>query len=104
MNFESWMISLVIAIVSIIGNFAVLKYMVTELKKEQQNIIRTLDKYGDDIVRLNTRSELAITAKDVDNKYVSKEMFRQMEKHIDDKVDILRDGIEKILNKLESSK
>ena len=59
---------------------------------------RRLDTHGDDIVRLNTRSELAITAKEDDDKYLSKEMFRQFEKHIDNRFDDVQSGLDKILN------
>jgi outer membrane lipopolysaccharide assembly protein LptE/RlpB len=48
-------------------------------------------------VRLNTKAELAITAKEVDEKYLSKEMFRQFEKHIDSRFDSVQAGIDTIL-------
>jgi len=69
--------------------------------KKVDEIYKRLDKHGDDIVKLNTRSELAVTAKDVDDKYVSKEYFRQFEKHIETHFSRLEDGQEKILEFIE---
>ena len=59
---------------------------------------RRLDTHGDDLVRLNTKAELAITAKEVDEKYLSKELFRQFEKHIDGRFDGVEAGLKQILN------
>ena len=42
-----------------------------------------------------------MTQKDVDNKYVSKELFRQYEKHIDKRFDRLEAGQGKILAFIE---
>ena len=65
---------------------------------------RRLDTHGDDIVILNTKAELAITSKEVDEKYLSKEMFRQFEKHIDDKFDSVQAGLDKILSFIQKEK
>jgi len=91
-------VSLALAIIGFIGAIFVMRYMVSELKKNQDMIFKRLDKHGDDIVALNTRSELAVTAKDVDEKFVSKELFRQFEKHMDTRFDALEQGQGKILN------
>ena len=98
---DNWVINLGIALVAIISSFAVIKYMVSELTKNQSKIFERLDKHGDDIVALNTKSNLAMTSKDVDDKYVSKELFRQFEKHIDNRFDGIERGQEKILNFIE---
>ena len=98
---ESWMISLTIAVSGIVASFAVVKYMATELKKNQELIFKRLETHGDDLVALNTLSKLAMTAKDVDEKYVSKELFRQFEKHIDKRFDGLEAGQGKILRYIE---
>jgi len=100
---ESWMISAAVVIAGIIGNIYIVRYMVGELKKNEAIMFERLEKHGDDIVRLNTRSELAMTAKDVDDKYVSKELFRQFEKHIDKRFDRIEDGQGKILAYIEKS-
>lgn len=70
--------------------------------KKLDALHRRLDTHGDDIVKLNTKAELSMTAKDVDEKYVSKELFRQFEKHIDNRFDGLEDGQKKILSYIES--
>lgn len=90
-------VSLIIAIVGVIGMIAVTRYIVGELKMKIEAIFSRLDKHGDDLVALNTKSELAVTAKDVDDKFVSKELFKQFEKHIDRRFDNLEKGQAKIL-------
>ena len=89
--------SVLLGIISLAGVFAVTKYMVGECKRKQSIMEVRLEKHGDDLVSLNTRAELAVTAKDVDEKFVSKELFRQFEKHIDKRFDGLESGQGKIL-------
>ena len=101
---ESWMISLGIAVAAIIGSAYVTRYMVAELKKAADEHAHRLEKHGDNLVELNTRSSLSMTAKDVDDKYVSKELFRQFEKHIDKRFDSVEDGMGKILRFVEKDK
>ena len=91
-------VSLLIALVGAIGTFAVMRYMIGECKKNQSVFLLRLEKHGDDIVALNTKSELAVTAKDVDEKFVSKELFRQFEKHIDKRFDAIEKGQIEILS------
>lgn len=69
--------------------------------EETKELYKRLEKHGDDIVHLNTLSRLAITAKDVDDKYVSKEYFKQFEKHMDQRFDRLESGQGKILSFIE---
>lgn len=78
--------------------------MTTENKRQNEAIFKRLEKHGDDIVALNTKSELAVTAKDVDEKFVSKELFKQFEKHIDSRFDGLERGQGKILSYIEGKK
>lgn len=105
---ESWMISLGIGGITYIATFVTMKNKVDVHQKtidSQQKTINSLfgrlDKHGDDIVKLNTKSELSMTSKDVDAKYVSKELFRQYEKHIDGRFDRLEVGQGKILSFIE---
>ena len=98
------MISLGIAIIATIGSAYVTRYMVAELKKSTDEHSHRLEKHGDNLVELNTRSTLSMTAKDVDDKYVSKELFRQFEKHIDKRFDAVEDGMGKILRYVEKGK
>ena len=46
----------------------------------------------------------APTMEQVRNEFVTKEMFKQMEKHIDEKFDKVENGIDKILSKLEKER
>lgn len=98
----STLISVVSALAAFISTFAVTRYMVIDMKKNQELIFQRLDRHGDDIVALNTKSELAVTAKDVDDKFVSKELFRQFEKHIDKRFDTIQDGQNQILAYVKS--
>lgn len=98
---EGWMISMVFGLATIIGAAYVVRYQVGEAKKHVTIIFERLERHGDDIVRLNTKSELSMTAKDVDEKYVSKELFRQFEKHMDARFDKLESGQGKILAYIE---
>jgi hypothetical protein len=94
---EGWMVSAMFGFVTVIGAAFVTKYQSSESKRHINIIFERMDKHGDDIVRLNTKSELSMTAKDVDEKYVSKELFRQFEKHMDVRFDKLENGQNKIL-------
>ncbi len=105
---EGWMISLVIAVVGVVSTFAITKNKVDNNDKQIEVIFKMLKGLGD---KVDTHSESlsehkvmiksSMTMSDADTKFVSKEMFKQMEKHIDEKFDKLENGIEKILNKLE---
>ena len=105
---ESWMISLSVGVITYISLFVTMKNKVDNHQREldeqhrtTQSLFKRLDTHGDDIVKLNTQAELSMTQKEVDNKYVSKELFREYEKHIDKRFDRVEDGMGKILNYLE---
>ena len=93
---EGWVVTLIISAGTIVGTFAVTKYIVGELKNNQSAIFERLEKHGDAIVALNTKVQSAITAKDVDDKFVSKELFRQFEKHIDSRFDEVKDSFKQL--------
>jgi len=98
---ESWMISLGIAITAVIGSAYVNRYQISETKKKVDVHDDRLEKHGDNLVELNTKSSLAMTSDDVDKKYVSKELFRQFEKHIDKRFDNVEAVMGKILVHIE---
>lgn len=98
---ESWMVSFLGMAVTFIGMLAVLRHRTNEHGDKLDNIFNRLDRYSDDIVELKTKSKLSMTGKDVDDKYVSKELFRQFEKHIDARFDKLESGQGKILAFIE---
>lgn len=111
MEFSGWVIANLITIVVFFITVGYYKGKVDTISKDNDNLNNKLDAYhrrmdvhGDDIVRLNTKAELAMTAKEVDEKYVSKELFRQFEKHIDKRFDCLDESLGKILNYMKEGK
>lgn len=104
MEFSGWVIANLVTIVIFFITVGYYKGKVEAILKDNESLHNKLDAYhrrldvhGDDLVRLNTKAELAITAKEVDEKYLSKEMFRQFEKHIDKRFDSVQDGLTEIL-------
>jgi hypothetical protein len=102
---DDWIIANLVTIVIFFITVGYYKGKVDAILKDNENLHNKLDAYhrrldthGDDLVRLNTKSELAITAKEVDEKYLSKEMFRQFEKHIDGRFDSVETSLKQILN------
>ncbi len=100
----NFILSVVVGLVTVAGALYVTKYIVSELQRQVEAIFKRLEKHGDDLVALNTKSELAVTAKDVDEKYQSKELFRQYEKHIDSRFDRLEQGQGKIFEYIKNVK
>ena len=105
MAFDGWVIANLATVVIFFITVGYYKGKVDSITKDNESLHskmdayhRRLDTHGDDLVRLNTKAELAITAKEVDEKYLSKEMFRQFEKHIDGRFDGVEAGLKQILN------
>ena len=105
MEFDGWVIANLVTIVIFFITVGYYKGKVDSITKDNETLHakmdsyhRRLDTHGDDLVRLNTKAELAMTAKEVDEKYVSKELFRQFEKHIDSRFDGVEAGLKQILN------
>lgn len=104
MEFSGWVVANMATVVVFFITVGYYKGKVDTISKDNDALHSKLDAYhrrmdvhGDDIVRLNTKAELAMTAKEVDEKYVSKELFRQFEKHIDKRFDGLEEGLGQIL-------
>ena len=105
MAFDGWVVANLVTIVMFFITVGYYKGKVDTITKDNEVLHskmdayhRRLDTHGDDLVRLNTKAELAITAKEVDEKYLSKELFRQFEKHIDGRFDGVEAGLKQILN------
>ena len=105
MAFDSWVVANLVTIVMFFITVGYYKGKVDTITKDNEALHSKMDAYhhrldihGDDLVRLNTKAELAITAKEVDEKYLSKELFRQFEKHIDGRFDGVEAGLKQILN------
>lgn len=101
----AWIIANIVTIIAFFISVGYYKNKVDSVLKDNETLHSKIDAYhkrldvhGDDLVRLNTKSELAITAKEVDEKYLSKELFRQFEKHIDNRFDGVETGLREILN------
>ena len=105
MAFDGWVVANLVTIVMFFITVGYYKGKIDTITKDNDALHskmdeyhRRLDTHGDDLVRLNTKAELAITAKEVDEKYLSKELFRQFEKHIDGRFDGVEAGLKQILN------
>lgn len=105
MAFDGWVVANLVTIVMFFITVGYYKGKVDTITKDNEALHSKMDAYhhrldihGDDLVRLNTKAELAITAKEVDEKYLSKELFRQFEKHIDNRFDGVETGLHEILN------
>ena len=105
MAFDGWVVANLVTIVMFFITVGYYKGKVDTIIKDNEALHSKMDAYhhrldihGDDLVRLNTKAELAITAKEVDEKYLSKELFRQFEKHIDGRFDGVEAGLKQILN------
>ena len=105
MEFSGWIIANLVTIVIFFITVGYYKGKVDSITNDNKTLHsrldanrKRLDIHGDDLIRLNTKAELAITAKEVDEKYLSKEMFRQFEKHIDGRFDSVETSLKQILN------
>ena len=105
------MINVAIAIIAIISTATLVEHKVElnenqllKLEKEQGKVneatLDVLDAHGDALVELRTKADLAITATDVANGFVSKELFDMYQGHMDDRFDGVDSNIDKVLDKL----
>lgn len=97
-------------LVSVVGSWTVIRFKGERNKEDIHNlqiamtaIGNKLDGHGESIVELRTKQNESITARECDDRYVSKELFRQMEKHIDTRFDSIEKGVGKILEYLQGS-
>lgn len=98
-------------VASIAGSWAVIKSNNERHGKEIEGIKGSvnglggrIDIHGESIVELRTKQSASITARECDDKYVSKELFRQFEKHLDGRFDTIETGMGKILGYLENGR
>ena len=92
------------AIATLAGVFAIVRYQTAENKRHIEMLFSKLDSHSENLVELRTKQEASITAKEVSEHYLSKEHFRQFEKHIDDKFRTVIDGQGKILDEIRNFK
>lgn len=81
------------------STIGVMKWMLKEhdnkfIEQEKQMEVnqKRLNKHGDDLVRLNTKAESAVTSEDVALKFVSRELF-----------DVHREGLDKQLEAINKT-
>jgi len=119
---ESWMVSVIIGALTYFSMLVTMKNKtdqhsldIKEIKEKDERHKKEDDnlhaKLFDKINELNkevSRHKVIIanspTMEQVRNEFVTKEMFKQMEKHIDEKFDKVENGVDKILSKLEKDK
>lgn len=117
---ESWMASVAIGVLTYFSMFITMRNKtdqhsldIKEIKekgernKKEDDILHgkmfdKLDEVNKELATYKVFIGNAPTMEQVRNEFVTKEMFKQMEKHIDEKFDKLENGIDKILNKLET--
>lgn len=126
---ESWMISLGLAISGLIAGYAVMRATVSkgvEVANKQNSKIEYLDKFmnetkpalehysriemaygkkldilSSELIEAKTRFNQSPTMREVREEFVSKEVYLQMGKHIDEKFVGLQNGISNILKELK---
>ena len=122
---EGWMISLIIALITLVASYAVMKSNVSKSAKTIESLVAQSEKLtefmnaklpllnhlskkenftdgkiesmGKEIVELRTQLAQVPTMRDVREGFVSKEIFLQMEKHMDEKFDGLQVMLMKVL-------
>ena len=105
MGIESWMVSLVFSIGGVIAVLAIGKYKTEQNQKEIEDERKArvavgikLDKVTEEVAEHKVRLHNAPSMEDVRKEFVSKEMFKQMEKHIDGRFDNLGKSLEQIFD------
>ena len=105
MEIESWMVSLIVSIVGVIAVLAVGKYKTEQNQKDLNDekaarisIGTELKDVKEEMAEYKVRLHNAPSMEDVRKEFVSKEMFRQMEKHIDGKFESMGKSLEKIFD------
>ncbi len=87
---EGWIINAGMALGTIVFSFGGMRYIVMDMKRTEQAILIRLDTHGDSIVKLNTKSESAITMKQVSDEFLRTEMFIQYQKYLDNRLDDIK--------------
>lgn len=126
---EGWMFNALMAASGIVVTFAILRVTVSKLVKENEiqssDIIKLtkfknekepllahlsktenefrakIEELGKENVALKMKINAMPSMKEVRNEFVSKEIFLQMEKHMDEKFEGLADGIKQVLQNQE---
>lgn len=97
---EGWIINAGLAIGTIVFSFGGMRYIVLDMKRNERAIFSRLDTQGDNIIALNTKSETAITLKDVSDEFLRKEMFQQYQKHLDKRLDDMSANVTTVMQEV----
>ena len=118
---ESWIVSAVIGVSTYFAMFVTLKNKTeqhsvelkeakekSEHKSKESELIHSkifdrVDEINQELASHKVRLANSPNMEQVRAEFISKEMFHQMEKHIDEKFNTIENGIDKILNRLESN-
>lgn len=121
-SMESWQVSIILGLITYISIFVTVRNKTDQHTKDIEKLqegsanhkkddeklhskmFDKIDELNTEIAEHKVRLGNAPTMEQVRAEFVSKEMFKQMEKHIDEKFDKLESGIDKILNKLEQQR
>ncbi len=105
MIIESWMVSGSISLAGLIAVLAVSKYKIDENKSDIRKVRQILDNKVESLRDTTNAHKVKFTStpsmEKVRAEFVSKEMFKQMEKYMDGKFKTLENGIDKILFRLD---
>lgn len=127
---EGWMISALIAVITLVAGYAVMRNNVAkgmEADKAQDVKIEAFEKFMNEtkpalehysrveigygkkidyfdreVVELKTKLNQSPSMKEVRDEFVSKEVYLQMEKHMDQKFAGLQSGIKEILDEVKN--
>ncbi len=80
------------------------KPLLTHLSKVEEAYGKKIDCQAKELIELKTKLASVPSMKEVRAEFVSKEVYLQMEKHIDEKFAGLQNGIKQILDEVKTNK
>jgi len=100
-SMDSWMISLVIAICGVIAVFAVVRKTTDDNTKRLDGIGTKVDSHSEVLSEHKITLGSSVTMEQVDQKFLTINMFKQYEKHIDQRFGTLEKKLDQVETKLE---
>lgn len=101
---ESLAISVGVAMTGTVATFAVLKSNVQRMVETSKELSRKIDGHSNSLAEMKEKINQSPTMKEVRDEFVTKEVSRQIQKHIDEKFDQVDKGLVKIFNKLDGKR
>jgi len=80
---EGWMISFGVSVAGLIAMFAVNRYMTAENARRIEGIGKKVDEHSEVISEHKIVVSNAVTMEQVDSKFLTRDLFKAHEKHID---------------------